>query len=147
MSVIPRLTRTAGFELGSGMFINTVIPDDAAEFLRKVQVETAVGVGRYASSGPSSQCGRNHAGRSANFVKIWLGAGGVSWPRSNARLDRLCALFENHSRRGGQYLYSVHFFGRGRTALAKISAESPQNPSIGPFDRHTPRPNKAKRQR
>jgi UDPglucose--hexose-1-phosphate uridylyltransferase len=44
MSVIPRLTRTAGFELGSGMFINTVIPEEAAEFLRKVQVETAVGV-------------------------------------------------------------------------------------------------------
>jgi UDPglucose--hexose-1-phosphate uridylyltransferase len=44
MSVIPRLTRTAGFELGSGMFINTVIPEEAAEFLRKVNVETAVGV-------------------------------------------------------------------------------------------------------
>ena len=45
MSVIPRLTRTAGFELGSGMFINTVIPEEAAEFLRNVQVETPVGVG------------------------------------------------------------------------------------------------------
>jgi UDPglucose--hexose-1-phosphate uridylyltransferase len=44
LSVIPRLTRTAGFELGSGMFINTVIPEQAAEFLRKVKVETAVGV-------------------------------------------------------------------------------------------------------
>jgi len=45
MSVIPRLTRTAGFELGSGMFINTVIPESAAEFLRNVKVESAVGVG------------------------------------------------------------------------------------------------------
>jgi UDPglucose--hexose-1-phosphate uridylyltransferase len=44
MSVIPRLTRTAGFELGSGMFINTVIPEQAAEFLRYVKVENAVGV-------------------------------------------------------------------------------------------------------
>ncbi len=44
ISVIPRLTRTAGFELGSGMFINTVIPEEAAEFLRNVRVETAVGV-------------------------------------------------------------------------------------------------------
>jgi UDPglucose--hexose-1-phosphate uridylyltransferase len=43
MSVIPRLTRTAGFELGSGMFINTVIPEQAAEFLRNVKVESAVG--------------------------------------------------------------------------------------------------------
>jgi UDPglucose--hexose-1-phosphate uridylyltransferase len=44
LSVIPRLTRTAGFELGSGMFINTVIPEEAADFLRNVNVETAVGV-------------------------------------------------------------------------------------------------------
>src|SRR5271157_714484 len=44
MSIIPRLARTAGFELGTGMFINTVIPEQAAEFLRKVKVETAVGV-------------------------------------------------------------------------------------------------------
>jgi len=39
VSVIPRLTRVAGFELGSGMFINTVLPEDAAEFLRNVSVE------------------------------------------------------------------------------------------------------------
>jgi UDPglucose--hexose-1-phosphate uridylyltransferase len=39
LSVIPRLTRMAGFELGSGMFINTVMPEAAAEFLRKVDVE------------------------------------------------------------------------------------------------------------
>jgi len=44
MSVIPRLTRTAGFELGSGMFINTVIPEEAADFLRNVKVEATVGV-------------------------------------------------------------------------------------------------------
>jgi UDPglucose--hexose-1-phosphate uridylyltransferase len=40
LSVIPRLTRVAGFELGSGMFINTVLPEAAAEFLRKVNVES-----------------------------------------------------------------------------------------------------------
>jgi UDPglucose--hexose-1-phosphate uridylyltransferase len=45
VSVIPRLTRVAGFELGSGMFINTVLPEAAAEFLRNVKVESAVGVG------------------------------------------------------------------------------------------------------
>ena len=39
VSVIPRLTRVAGFELGSGMFINTVLPEAAAEFLRKMSVE------------------------------------------------------------------------------------------------------------
>jgi UDPglucose--hexose-1-phosphate uridylyltransferase len=43
VSVIPRLTRMAGFELGSGMFINTVLPEAAAEFLRNVKVEMAAG--------------------------------------------------------------------------------------------------------
>ena len=37
---------TAGFEIGSGMFINTVLPEDAAEFLRKVAIDkTAAGAG------------------------------------------------------------------------------------------------------
>jgi len=39
VSVIPRLTRVAGFELGSGMFINTVLPEEAADFLRRVSIE------------------------------------------------------------------------------------------------------------
>lgn len=43
VSIIPRLTRVAGFELGSGMFINTVPPEAAAEFLRNVKTEAAVG--------------------------------------------------------------------------------------------------------
>jgi UDPglucose--hexose-1-phosphate uridylyltransferase len=41
VSIIPRLTRVAGFELGSGMYINTVLPEAAAEFLREVDVESA----------------------------------------------------------------------------------------------------------
>jgi UDPglucose--hexose-1-phosphate uridylyltransferase len=45
VSVIPRLTRVAGFELGSGMFINTVLPEAAADFLRNVKVEKASGAG------------------------------------------------------------------------------------------------------
>jgi UDPglucose--hexose-1-phosphate uridylyltransferase len=45
VSVIPRLTRVAGFELGSGMFINTVLPEAAAEFLRNVAVDKALGAG------------------------------------------------------------------------------------------------------
>ncbi len=36
LSVIPRLTKTAGFELGSGMYINTTLPEANAEFLRNV---------------------------------------------------------------------------------------------------------------
>src|SRR5262249_6652954 len=34
MEILPRLTRPAGFELGSGMAINTVLPEDAARYLR-----------------------------------------------------------------------------------------------------------------
>ncbi len=43
VSIIPRLTRVAGFELGSGTFINTVLPEAAAEFLRNMKTESAVG--------------------------------------------------------------------------------------------------------
>jgi UDPglucose--hexose-1-phosphate uridylyltransferase len=38
ISLIPRLTRVAGFELGSGMFINVTLPEVNAEFLRNVHV-------------------------------------------------------------------------------------------------------------
>jgi UDPglucose--hexose-1-phosphate uridylyltransferase len=34
MEILPRLTKPAGFELGSGMSINTVLPEEAAGFLR-----------------------------------------------------------------------------------------------------------------
>lgn len=37
VSIVPRLTQTAGFELGSGMYINTSIPEESAEFLNKVR--------------------------------------------------------------------------------------------------------------
>jgi len=43
LSIIPRLTRVAGFELGSGMFINTVLPEAAAEFLRNVKEDQVQG--------------------------------------------------------------------------------------------------------
>ncbi|MBI5586177.1 MAG: galactose-1-phosphate uridylyltransferase [Deltaproteobacteria bacterium] len=37
-AVVPRLTKAAGFELGSGMYINTQLPEKDAEFLRGVQL-------------------------------------------------------------------------------------------------------------
>jgi UDPglucose--hexose-1-phosphate uridylyltransferase len=36
--ILPRLTTPAGFELGSGMSINTVLPEDAAQHLREVEL-------------------------------------------------------------------------------------------------------------
>jgi len=38
VSIIPRLTKRAGFELGSGMFINVSLPEENASFLRGIQV-------------------------------------------------------------------------------------------------------------
>lgn len=36
INVMPRLSQPAGFELGSGIFINASSPEDSAEFLRKI---------------------------------------------------------------------------------------------------------------
>jgi UDPglucose--hexose-1-phosphate uridylyltransferase len=45
LSIIPRLTQLAGFELGSGMSINTLSPESAAEFLRNVRTVKGHGAG------------------------------------------------------------------------------------------------------
>jgi UDPglucose--hexose-1-phosphate uridylyltransferase len=42
LSIIPRLTQVAGFELGSGMFINTSLPEENASFLRDVSAGLSV---------------------------------------------------------------------------------------------------------
>ena len=39
LTVIPRIVRTAGFEIGSGMYINTSLPEESARFLRDVRCE------------------------------------------------------------------------------------------------------------
>jgi len=39
MEIIPRLTKIAGFEWGSGFYINPVLPEQAAAFLREVEVD------------------------------------------------------------------------------------------------------------
>ena len=38
ITIIPRVSRTAGFEIGSGMYINTALPEASARFLREVAV-------------------------------------------------------------------------------------------------------------
>jgi UDPglucose--hexose-1-phosphate uridylyltransferase len=38
LEITPRLTALAGFEWGTGFYINPVLPEDAAEFLRQVQL-------------------------------------------------------------------------------------------------------------
>jgi len=37
LSVIPRVSQPAGFELGSGMFINSALPEESAKFLRETK--------------------------------------------------------------------------------------------------------------
>lgn len=39
IEILPKLSRTAGFEWGTGFYINPTPPEDAAEFLRQVRVE------------------------------------------------------------------------------------------------------------
>jgi UDPglucose--hexose-1-phosphate uridylyltransferase len=36
VAVVPRVTRSAGFEMGTGMFINTALPEESARFLRSL---------------------------------------------------------------------------------------------------------------
>ena len=43
VEIIPRLTRVAGFEWGTGFYINPVPPESAAEFLREVDTGAAAG--------------------------------------------------------------------------------------------------------
>lgn len=41
LTIIPRITKTAGFELGSGMYINTGLPEQSAKLLRETRVPAA----------------------------------------------------------------------------------------------------------
>ncbi len=43
LEIFPRLSRVAGFEWGSGVYINPVLPEQAAEFLREVEVDSNYG--------------------------------------------------------------------------------------------------------
>ncbi|MBZ0157034.1 MAG: galactose-1-phosphate uridylyltransferase [Alphaproteobacteria bacterium] len=38
LTIIPRVAMTSGFELGSGMFINPLVPEVSADFLRNVKI-------------------------------------------------------------------------------------------------------------
>lgn len=39
LRIIPRLTEMAGFEIGSGIYINTALPEETAKFVRELKVE------------------------------------------------------------------------------------------------------------
>jgi UDPglucose--hexose-1-phosphate uridylyltransferase len=38
LSIVPKVTRPAGFEMGSGIFVNTSVPEESAKFLRDVKL-------------------------------------------------------------------------------------------------------------
>jgi len=38
--IIPRITQQAGFEIGSGIYINTALPEETAKFMRDFKVKT-----------------------------------------------------------------------------------------------------------
>jgi UDPglucose--hexose-1-phosphate uridylyltransferase len=39
MRIIPRFTEAAGFEIGSGIYINTAVPEETARFMRDLDIE------------------------------------------------------------------------------------------------------------
>jgi UDPglucose--hexose-1-phosphate uridylyltransferase len=39
LSIVPRVSQSSGFELGSGMYTNSSIPEEIAEFLRNVKIK------------------------------------------------------------------------------------------------------------
>jgi UDPglucose--hexose-1-phosphate uridylyltransferase len=39
MRIIPRLTEVAGFEIGTGIYINTALPEETAQFMREYKAE------------------------------------------------------------------------------------------------------------
>lgn len=43
LEIMPKLTRVAGFEIGSGFYINPTPPEDAAQFMRSIEVDAATG--------------------------------------------------------------------------------------------------------
>jgi UDPglucose--hexose-1-phosphate uridylyltransferase len=43
IEIIPRLTRVAGFEWGTGFYINQVAPEEAAAYLREAEVDVTAG--------------------------------------------------------------------------------------------------------
>jgi UDPglucose--hexose-1-phosphate uridylyltransferase len=59
VEVIPRLTKVAGFEWGSGFYINPVPPEDAAAYLREVEIGPAP------SPSPVARGGLHVGGREA----------------------------------------------------------------------------------
>jgi UDPglucose--hexose-1-phosphate uridylyltransferase len=38
VEILPRLTKVAGFEWGTGFYINPTAPEDAARFLREAEI-------------------------------------------------------------------------------------------------------------
>ncbi len=37
--IVPKLTTPAGFEIGTGIYINTTLPEECAQFLREAQIQ------------------------------------------------------------------------------------------------------------
>ena len=37
--IVPKLTTPAGFEIGTGIYINTTLPEQCAEFLRGIKIQ------------------------------------------------------------------------------------------------------------
>ncbi len=64
IEIMPRLTNVAGFEWGTGFYINPVPPEEAADFLRKIGLESARSAKKPTSSGDERKKGTKKSRKS-----------------------------------------------------------------------------------
>ena len=93
IEIIPSLTKTAGFEWGTGFYINPVPPEQAAAFLREVEVEARRQVGfEGVDAPPGASCPVIEAVRGAGYEpvvdSVTLGIAGMSCASCAARVER-----------------------------------------------------------
>jgi len=55
LSVMPRITIAAGFEMGTGIYINATTPEDAARYLREVSIGDVMGISASNGNGKETQ--------------------------------------------------------------------------------------------
>ena len=82
---MPKLTKTAGFEWGTGFYINPTPPEEAAKFLREASVEEAVPADRGLEIGRLKQ--KWHSASRAFLIEAALSLGSIQEFRVPCHLD------------------------------------------------------------
>jgi UDPglucose--hexose-1-phosphate uridylyltransferase len=91
LALVPRVTQSAGFEMGSGMFINTALPEESARFLREFIPPPGSAASPAAPArSPALPVRRVRLHSEWGFTRRRLryAAHGAQWPRSRALLTQ-----------------------------------------------------------